>query len=146
KRLEDALRDRAAQLLEADRRKDEFLAMLAHELRNPLAPLRNALHLVRLIDPRPLAAARDGRNVMERQIEQLVRLVDDLLDISRMTRGRMQLYKEPVDLAAVVDRAIEGSRPVIEARHHHFEATLPKGPLPLEADPLRLAQVFQNLL
>jgi PAS domain S-box-containing protein len=146
KRLEDALRNRAEQLMEADRRKDEFLAMLAHELRNPLAPLRNALNLERLADPNPKTTIRDGRAIMERQIEQLVRLVDDLLDISRITRGKIQLDKERVDLALVMDRAIEGSRPSIEARRHVLEATLPPETLPLDADPVRLAQIFQNLL
>jgi PAS domain S-box-containing protein len=146
KELEEALRERARQLAEADRRKDEFLAMLAHELRNPLAPMRNALHVERLADPNPSAEVQAARDLMERQLEQMVRLVDDLLDVSRITRGKIQLYKERVDLAAVLARAVESGRPVIEGRHHVLEVVLPREALPIEADTVRLAQVFLNLL
>jgi PAS domain S-box-containing protein len=134
------------ELRDTDRRKDEFLAMLGHELRNPLAPLRNALHLVRLRGPDRRQVVRDACELMERQVEHLVRLVDDLLDVSRITRGKIKLRKERVDLAAVVQRAVEGSRPLIDSRRHAFQVSLAKGPLPVEADPVRLAQVFLNLL
>jgi PAS domain S-box-containing protein len=146
KGLEEALRQRAEALADADRRKDEFLAMLAHELRNPLAPLRNALHMVRLADPDPLPVVQGARDVMERQLEHLVRLVDDLLDVSRISRGKIHLQKERVDLAAIMARAIESSRPMIEARRHALEVSLAAEAMPVEADPLRLAQVFLNLL
>jgi PAS domain S-box-containing protein len=135
KRAEEALKD-------ADRRKDEFLAMLAHELRNPLAPISNALHLVRLHGADPQQALE----MIERQVEHMVRLVDDLLDVSRITRGKIELRRERVDLAAVAVRAVEGSRPLIDARRHRLEMRLPDGPLPVDGDPMRLAQVVWNLL
>ncbi len=138
KRAEDALRD-------ADRRKDEFLAMLAHELRNPLAPISNALHLVRLqggVTP----STGPGLDVIERQVEHLVRLVDDLLDVSRITRGQIKLQKQDLDLANVISRAVESSRPLIEARRHTLEVQLPEVPLIVEGDIVRLAQVILNLL
>jgi signal transduction histidine kinase len=134
------------ELREADHRKDEFLAMLAHELRNPLAPLSNALHLVRMVGGAQAETVRAAHDLMERQLQSLVRLVDDLLDVSRITRGKINLQRERVDLAAVVARAVEGSRPVIEARHHALDVTVPDEPLPVEADPVRLAQVLLNLL
>jgi PAS domain S-box-containing protein len=146
KQLEEALRERAEQLAQADRNKDEFLAMLAHELRNPLAPLRNALHLVRLADPNPRPQIQDARDVMERQIEQLVRLVDDLLDVSRITRGKIRLQFERVDLLSIISRAIESSRPLIDARNHVLETVVPRETVLVDADPVRLAQVFLNLL
>src|SRR5947207_14465372 len=98
--------------------------MLAHELRNPLAPIRNAVHILRLIGPDqpPMAQARD---MIERQVRHLVRLVDDLLDVSRITRGKIKLAKEVVDLATVVANAVESSRPLIDARHHDLQVTLP---------------------
>jgi signal transduction histidine kinase/ActR/RegA family two-component response regulator len=133
------------QLRQADRRKDEFLAVLAHELRNPLAPVRNAVEVLRMrdVDDPGLRWARD---LIDRQVQQLTRLVDDLLDVSRITRGKIKLQKEPVDLAAVVARAVEISRPLIDARRHELAVTLPPEPLRLEADPTRLAQVVANLL
>ncbi len=134
-----------AALREADRRKDEFLATLAHELRNPLAPVRNALHLMQLAGQDP-EAVEQARQMIERQVEHLVRLVDDLLDVGRITRGKINLQKEPVDLADVIARAVESSRPLIDARRHNLEVTLPKTPLTVEGDPVRLAQVFLNLL
>ncbi len=129
----------------ADRRKDEFLAMLAHELRNPLAPVRNAVELLRLAahDPRQVQAARE---TLERQVQQLVRLVDDLLDVSRIMRGKIELRKERVQLADIIERAVETSRPLIEQRGHEFEITLPSSTVWLEADSIRLAQVVSNLL
>jgi PAS domain S-box-containing protein len=132
-------------LQEADRRKDDFLAMLAHELRNPLAPIRNAAQVFRLLGPADPNLQR-AREMIERQVQQLTRLVDDLLDVSRITRGKIALHKEPVDLATVIARAIETSRPVIDARRHELTVTLPRAPLRLAADATRLAQVFSNLL
>jgi two-component system CheB/CheR fusion protein len=138
KRAEEALKD-------ADRRKDEFLAMLAHELRNPLAPVRSALHILRL-DDSDGERRRQTYDLLERQIEHLVRLVDDLLDVSRITRGKINMQKVRVDLASVVARAIEGSRPAIKERGHTLEVALPKEPVAVTADPVRLAQVIWNLL
>ena len=130
---------------EGDRRKTEFLAMLAHELRNPLAPIRNAVQVMRLAGP-DLPDLNWARDVLERQVQQLVRLVDDLLDVSRITRGKIRLQAEPVDARAVVERAVETSRPLIEGRRHEFTASLPPEPLWVKADPARLAQVLANLL
>ncbi|MFO1430108.1 MAG: PAS domain S-box protein [Candidatus Competibacteraceae bacterium] len=132
-------------LHEADRRKDEFLAVLAHELRNPLAPIRNAVTILRhqgASEPR-LQWCRD---VIDRQVEQMARLLDDLLDVSRITRGKLELRKERMELAAVVRQALETSRPAIETASHELTVTLPVEPLFLEADPVRLAQVLSNLL
>jgi PAS domain S-box-containing protein len=136
-RLYDGLR-------EADRRKDEFLAMLAHELRNPLAPILNAVQIIQLSSDR--ATREQARTIMERQLTHMVRLVDDLLDLSRITRDKIELRKERVELATVVQSAIETSRPLIEAAGHELTITLPPEPIHLEADLTRLAQVFSNLL
>ncbi len=129
---------------QADERKNQFLATLAHELRNPLAPIRNALSLLRL------AGSREGNTsaveVMDRQVNQLVRLVDDLMDMSRITRGKIELRKETVDLADVIAAAVETSRPLIDAAKHEFAVSLPPERLLLDADGMRLAQVFANLL
>jgi PAS domain S-box-containing protein len=133
-------------LREADRRKDEFLAMLSHELRNPLAPIRNALEVIRLRGGERRAVLRQAWDMVERQVEQLSRLVDDLLDVSRITRGKITLRQEPVEVAAFVDRAVETSRPVIEARRHQLEVVMPPEPLWVRGDPTRLAQVLLNLL
>lgn len=131
-------------LQQADRRKDEFLATLAHELRNPLAPIRNGLQLLKLTtDPSTWEQARE---MMERQLGQMVRLVDDLLDISRITRNKLELRKAPVELWAVVQSAVETARPQIEASGHTLTVTLPPQPIHLNADLTRLAQVFWNLL
>ncbi len=137
KRAEEALR-------EADRRKDEFLATLAHELRNPLAPIRNALQVLRLSAERELR--EKARDMMERQLAQMVRLVDDLLDVSRITRNKLELRKGRVELAAVLSNAVETSRPQIDEAGHRLTVTLPQEPVYLEADLTRLAQVFWNLL
>jgi signal transduction histidine kinase/CheY-like chemotaxis protein len=136
-----------AHLLEredADRRKDEFLATLAHELRNPLAPIRNSVSLLRLSG----AAGPAGQvwEMMDRQVDHMVRLVDDLMEVSRITRGKIELRKEMVDLAEVVAAAVETSRPLIDAARHQLTIELPPEALPVEADPVRLAQVFSNLL
>src|SRR6185295_2652375 len=132
-------------LREADRRKDEFLAMLAHELRNPLAPIRNGVQLLRLGDG--AADLHAGTlDMIDRQTGQLVRLVDDLLDVSRITSGKMALQKTAVELATVIASAIETCRPAIEAAHHTLVVELPTEPLRVHADFVRLAQVVCNLL
>src|SRR5262249_37224626 len=116
-RMEQDLRD-------ADRRKDEFLATLAHELRNPLAPLRNAVEMLRRADGNK-ALLDQARSIMERQVSQMVRLVDDLLDISRITTGKLHLRKEPVELADVLNAAVETVRPLIEATVHELTVAMP---------------------
>ncbi len=133
------------ELREGDRRKDEFLATLAHELRNPLAPIRNSLQVMRLAGNNA-RAAEDSRATIERQVRQMVRLIDDLLDLSRISRGKLELRKERVELAAVLNSALETSRPLIEQSGHQLTVALPGEPISLEADPTRLAQVFSNLL
>jgi len=138
KAAERALRD-------ADRRKDEFLAVLAHELRNPLAPMRNALEIVRLSADDP-AAIGSVRGTMERQVDHMVRLTDDLLDVSRITRNRLELRRKAVDLSAVVHRAMESSDPILKERRHTVTLALPATPLVVNADESRLAQVLYNLL
>ncbi len=132
-------------LKRASRHKDEFLAMLAHELRNPLSPIRNAVHLLKFAAPSDptLAGARD---MIDRQVTHLVRLVDDLLDVSRITRGKIELRQELVDLDVIVESAVESARPLIDARRHHLEISLPSEPVVVVADPTRLAQVVLNLL
>jgi signal transduction histidine kinase/CheY-like chemotaxis protein len=131
-----------ARLRDADRRKDEFLAVLGHELRNPLAPIVTALELMRR-DPSALPRARA---VAERQVRHLVRLVDDLLDVSRITRGKVQLRKERVSVREVVEKAMEATTPLFEGRRQRLEVSLPDRPILLEADVVRLAQVLINLL
>ncbi|HKV07728.1 MAG TPA: PAS domain-containing protein, partial [Thermoanaerobaculia bacterium] len=145
KNLEESLRQRTEELQEADRRKDDFLAVLAHELRNPLAPLFNTLELLSLKEGDPVVVSQ-AREVMERQVRQMARLVDDLLDVSRIIRGKIVLRREPVDLAEVVATAVDTSRPLIEARRHALTISLPERPVRLEADAARLAQVLANLL
>jgi PAS domain S-box-containing protein len=138
KRAEEALR-------EADRRKDEFLAMLAHELRNPLVPIRNAAHVLGRLDldePR----VRWAHGVIERQVSHLARLVDDLLDVSRIARGKIALKREAVDLANLVERALESVRPFMQAKGHRLEAHTPEQAVQLLGDPVRLGQVLVNLL
>jgi CheY-like chemotaxis protein len=120
--------------------------MLAHELRNPLAPIQNALQLVRRGNQEQRPEVREAHEIINRQVENMIRLVDDLLDVSRITCGKIQLQKECVDLAAIVARAIEGARPLIDARRHILDVKLPEEALTLEADPVRLAQVLWNLL
>jgi PAS domain S-box-containing protein len=132
-------------LRDADRRKDEFLATLAHELRNPLAPLRNGLEVMKLAKG-DADATEQVRTMMERQLSQMVHLVDDLLDLSRISRGKIELRKERVELAKVVQHAVETSRPLIEAGGHHLTISMPPGPIYVDADVTRLAQVFSNLL
>jgi PAS domain S-box-containing protein len=145
KRLEDNLRKLAADLSEADRRKDEFLATLAHELRNPLAPLCNMLEVLKRAggDGAMLQTARD---TIERQLGQLVRLVDDLLDLNRITHNRLELRPSQVELASVIRQAVEACRPLADSAGHELRITLPAEPIYLHADAARLAQVFGNLL
>lgn len=134
----------AASLAEANRRKDEFLAMLAHELRNPLAPIHNSVEALRQGgggNERELAL-----RIMERQLAQMVRLIDDLLDVSRISRGKIELKRELLDLASVVDHAIEVARPPCDARSQALEVVLPREPLYVDADPARLIQIVGNLL
>jgi two-component system CheB/CheR fusion protein len=133
------------ELEEANRRKDEFLATLAHELRNPLAPIRNAVQILHLKGPldRELQWARA---VIERQVQLLARLVDDLLDVSRITRGKIELRKERVTLSEVIERALETSRPLLQASDQALTVSLPDEPLRLDVDPTRLSQVLANLL
>lgn len=139
-------RRQAEQALQsADRRKDEFLATLAHELRNPLAPLRSGLEVLRLASNRP-EAIEHTRVIMERQLTQLVRLVDDLLDVSRITYGKLELRRERIDLARVLYSAMETSRLTIEEMGHRLHVALPPEPIIMDADLTRLAQVFLNLL
>jgi PAS domain S-box-containing protein len=132
-------------LLDADRRKDEFLATLAHELRNPLAPIRNAVRLLE-IPATDEQQRRWGREVIARQVRNMALLLDDLLDVSRITRGKLELKREYVSLRSVVEVAIETARPLIESRRHALTVTLPGEDITLEADPLRLSQVISNLL
>jgi PAS domain S-box-containing protein len=132
-------------LREADRRKTEFLATLAHELRNPLAPIRNSLEILKRAQGDP-EAQRRGRETIERQVDHLVRLVDDLVDVSRITRDRLELRRTRVDLASIVHQAVETCRPVAERGGQSIEVELPGHPVQLDADPVRLVQVVANLL
>jgi two-component system CheB/CheR fusion protein len=138
KRAEEALR-------EANRRKDEFLATLAHELRNPLAPIRNSLHLLEM-SSHSNPGVEYVREMMERQVHHMVRMVDDLMEVSRITRGKIELRREHIELDSVIRSAIETSQPLLEAGGHRLDVVLPSEPLILDADPVRLAQVFANLL
>ena len=144
-RIEEALRRSEAALRESDRRKSEFLATLAHELRNPLGPITSGLHI--------LDMARNDQTVfdrasamMKRQLEHVVRLVDDLMDVARIGGGKVALRLQTVDLRTLIDRAIETSRPRIEAGHHHLTIDTPDNPIWISADDIRLVQVFTNLL
>jgi signal transduction histidine kinase len=140
----DELQTQAEALKDADRRKDEFLATLAHELRNPLAPLRQGLDILRR-SPDGEGAA-DIRDMMDRQLVHLVRLIDDLLDVSRVSQGKIELRKDKIEAADVVRAAVEASRPLIDAVRHSLTIDLPAQPIWLEADLTRLAQVLGNLL
>jgi two-component system CheB/CheR fusion protein len=143
--LEVALRSKIDELAEVDRRKDEFLAMLGHELRNPLAPVTTALQIMRIHESEPSRVAR-SREIVERQIEHMTRLIDDLLDVSRITRGKIELREQPLLLSSVIERAVESARPLIDERGHRIVLDLPTEPVTFLADPARLAQVFANLL
>jgi PAS domain S-box-containing protein len=132
-------------LIEADRRKDEFLATLAHELRNPLAPIRNAVRILGS-DAADERQRKWGREVIARQVSRMSLLLDDLLDVSRITRGQLELKRDYVDLRTVVNVAVETARPLLDAKRHHFTCSLPAAPLKLDADPLRISQIVGNLL
>lgn len=138
KRAEEALHD-------ANRRKDTFLAILAHELRNPLNPIKSAVEVLRLRGPQQPELVW-GRNVIGRQVDNLSRLIEDLLDVSRISRGTLELRREPVELATILDEAVVASRPLIDARRHELRVRLPAEPIVLHADVVRLTQVFLNLL
>jgi len=138
KAMEEDLRD-------ADRKKDDFIAMLAHELRNPLAPLRNGLQVMRLAGG-DVNVVSQTRGMMERQLSHMVRLVDDLLDISRISRNKMELRRERVLLADAINAAVETARPLIDAAGHELQVSLPSGPVFIDADLTRLSQIFSNLL
>jgi signal transduction histidine kinase len=141
----DALEARDAQLHEANRRKDEFLATLAHELRNPLAPVRNAVQVLRL---KGLASPelQWASELIDRQVQAMSRLIDDLMDVSRINQGRIELRRERVDLAGVLNDAVETTRPLIDELKHELALDLPRQDFALDADPTRLAQAFMNLL
>jgi signal transduction histidine kinase/ActR/RegA family two-component response regulator len=139
------MRDALRELREADVRKDEFLATLAHELRNPLAPIRNSLQILRLTGESDPTLAR-VREMMERQLNLMVRLVDDLLEVSRITRGKIDLHFEPIALGSAIRAAIETSRPVIDAGRHRITIDVPSDLPKVRGDAIRLAQVFANLL
>jgi PAS domain S-box-containing protein len=145
KRAEMALLDANEKLREADRRKDEFLAMLSHELRNPLAPIRNSIYILRRTEADSEQAQR-AHSVIERQSEHLTRLVDDLLDATRMITGKAQLRRARVDLVGVVRRAVDDYQPVFSERHISVDLVSVAGPLWVDGDPNRLAQVMANIL
>jgi PAS domain S-box-containing protein len=141
----DALKEAEQALREADRRKDEFLAMLAHELRNPLAPVRSSIEIMKRT-PDDAATVGKARSTIDRQMSHLERLVDDLLDVSRITRDRLELRPVRAELASIIHQAVETCRPLAEERQHQMTIDLPAEPIYLRADPVRLAQVFSNLL
>jgi signal transduction histidine kinase len=143
--MEDALRSMAADLSDADHRKDEFLATLAHELRNPLAPIRNGIELLKR-GGGGNASTQGVVGVMERQMSHLVRLVDDLIDVSRITRNKLELRRQTVELAPIVNAAVEACRPLLDAKGHQLVVSLPPVPVHVDADPTRLLQVLANLL
>jgi signal transduction histidine kinase/ActR/RegA family two-component response regulator len=144
-RLDAALRQSEEALREADKRKDEFLATLAHELRNPLALMRNVVNLIQ-IPGSSEGELRWGRDILDRQVNYLTRLTDDLFDVSRITRQKLELQKERVDLREIVNAAVESSHPFIDEREHELAVTLPKQAIYIEADRVRLTQVLMNLL
>lgn len=138
KRIEEVLH-------ESERRRDEFLATLAHELRNPLAPIRNATEIMKVADADPVRMAA-ARALIERQIAHLVRLIDDLLDVSRITRGRLELRLHRTDLMTAVDMALETTRPLVERKRHRLRVEVTGGPLIVDGDVTRLAQVLSTLI
>ncbi len=145
KQLEAELRRQAAELAEANRRKDEFLAMLSHELRNPLAPVLNSVHVLRQAPNDPSMVEYAG-SMVERQVRHMARLIDDLLEVTRLTHGKVRLRTEWTDLATLAEHAAESVRPTMKARGHNFAVIRPVEPVWLEGDPVRLDQVLVNLL
>jgi signal transduction histidine kinase/CheY-like chemotaxis protein len=142
---ETSLREQTALLQEADRRKTDFLAMLAHEMRNPLAPILTSIELLRLLGSHD-ANVNQAREIIERQVKQMVRLVDDLLDLTRIARGKMELRRTVFDVAQAVAQAVQTVRPAIEGQAHHLKIELPSEPISLDADEVRIVQVLVNLL
>src|SRR6478672_3015543 len=140
-----AQRKRADGLAEANRSKEEFMALLSHELRSPLSPIINALSILRQMRTNDPIIENAG-NIIDRQVSQMVRLVDDLLDISRITKGKLRLTREKVELRVVANHAAETVRPLMEARKHEFSVALPTRPVWVDADPARMEQVVVNLL
>jgi signal transduction histidine kinase len=145
KRAEEALRENERSLKQADHRKNEFLAILAHELRNPLASIYNAIELFRAKAPLD-SELETAREILARQVRHLSRLVDDLMDISRITSGKIRLQRERFGLATAVSNAVQSSQPLIVASAHQLTVTLPPEPIYVDGDPMRLTQVFSNLL
>ena len=144
-RLEREARAQAAVLADLHRRKDEFLAMLSHELRNPLSPILNAVHLLRLQGDENLIQ-HEARRIIERQVGQLAHIVDDLLEVARFTSGKVRLDPMRLDVRSIVERAVETTRPLIDAKRHSLTVDVPAEPIWLDADPTRLEQVVVNLL
>lgn len=144
-KLEDELRERAEALVKADEQKNLFLAMLAHELRNPLAPILNAVQLLRLQGPHDPSLIR-AREIIDRQVRHMSRLIDELLDVSRIIQGKVELRKDAVDLGTAVSQVAQIVRPDMETRGHEFNILLPLDPISVRADPTRLEEIFLNLL
>lgn len=142
---QDAQRKRADDLAEANRSKEDFMALLSHELRNPLSPILSALNVQRLVKTDDPILQQAGA-IIERQVKQMVRLVDDLLDVSRITKGKLRLDKQRVELRGIINSAAETVRPLLDARKHEFSVSLPTEPIWVKADPARLEQVVVNLL
>lgn len=143
--LEQRVQERTTELIQSNRNKDEFLATLAHELRNPLAPIRNSLEILKRAEGRS-DIIEQARSTMERQMAQMVRLVDDLLDINRISRNKIELQKQTIDLVSILQNAVEICQPLIQSRGHEVTVALPPEPILLNADPVRITQVFSNLL
>lgn len=144
--VQSAERERAQTLEELNRRKDEFLAILGHELRNPLAPIRNSIAVIRKVLDKPHRAIATSLDVLDRQSQQLGRLVDDLLDLARIGRGEFELRKARIDLRTAIDQALQMTESLISVRHQRLDVSIPATPLFLEADPNRITQIVANLL
>jgi signal transduction histidine kinase len=144
-RIEAALHARAAELREADRRKNEFLAVLAHELRNPLAPILNSMEVLRLLGPGDVHIIQ-ARDIIDRQVRQMVRLEDDLLDVTRIAQGKVELRRSAVDMASAVAQAVQTTSPLFQSQQHHLVLHLPDTPLAAYADQTRVVQILVNLL
>ena len=145
KKTEEDLRAFAARLSEADRRKDEFLATLAHELRNPLAPIRTGLEVLKMAKDDPVLV-EEIRSTMERQAQQMIRLIDDLLEVSRITQGKLELRTCQISISDIVRSAVEAAQPFIDDSNHELTVSLPSRPIYIDGDPHRLAQVISNLI